>query len=483
MILDEAVDYHRQTIYDRLSMGEGGMDWANKPEPYKTYRDADLMALPRELNLPKVESALALLGQAVRAPQPLNMVGLANLLFMANGFTSQTDYGREVFLYRSAPSAGALYPVEIYLSAVGVEGLEDGLYHYSIMDFALTRLRSGPPPAGCPGPALILTGLYFRSAWKYRNRAYRYCLLDSGHVAENLMLVAPTLGLQAEFQTDFDDRLINEYLGLTEGREAALALVTLGSVTDTQSPAGKSSGRVPPANAVSKDETVFELIEAVARITSVPLNHVPNLSLEVPAGDEQSLPDLSWEGFQCPSLVQVLRQRRSRRNFKPRTLHQRELARLLDMAITPDVGRVINVGLVSNEVEDLADGFHWLCPETRALRRHRSGFIGPPLSQAALNQDWVGRANAILVVTSPLARLEKELGPRSLRLAFLAAGRLGQKVYLGAEAMGWGCCGVGAFFDADVARILDLGEDELPLYILPVGPIRKRTHGGRPDGD
>jgi SagB-type dehydrogenase family enzyme len=479
MILDKAADYHLQTVYERLSMGEGDLDWGAKPEPYKTYPDADLKGLPRELSLPKVESAQALLGQAVRTGQPLDMVGLANLLFMANGFTSQVDYGREVFLYRSAPSAGALYPVEIYLSAVGIEGLEDGLYHYSIMDFALTRLRSGPPPEGCPGPALILTGLYFRSAWKYRNRAYRYCLLDSGHVAENLMLVAPTLGFKVEFLADFDDRSINDYLGLTEGLEAALAIVTLDGAAGAPAGTGEMNGRVRSANPVSKGEPVFELIEAVARLTSVPLNHQPNL-LDSRAGEDSPLPKVFWEGFQCPSLVQVLRQRRSRRNFKPETLPLREVARLLDMSMTTDVGRVINVGLVSNEVEDLADGFHWICPETRALRRHRPGFIGPPLSQAALNQDWVGRANVILVVTSPMKKLESDLGPRSLRLAYLAAGRLGQKVYLGAEAMGWGCCGVGAFFDADVARILDLGEDEWPLYILPVGPIRKRTRGGRP---
>ena len=266
---------------------------------------------------------------------------------------------------------------------------------------------------------------------------------------------------------------------MTEGREAALAVVTLEGSTTAPARTGESGGRVPPSNPAAPEEPVYELIDAAARLTSAPLKHPPTQTLEVPPGEEKPLPSVSWEGFQDPSLVQVLRQRRSRRNFKPQTLPHRQLARLLELALTPDVGRVINVGLVTNEVEDVADGFHWVCPETRALRRHRAGFIGPPLSQAALSQDWVGRANVIVVVTSPLKKLENELGPRSLRLAFLAAGRLGQKLYLGAEAMGWGCCGVGAFFDADVAGILDLGEDELPLYILPLGPIRKRTHGGR----
>ena len=84
------------------------------------------------------------------------------------------------------------------------------------------------------------------------------------------------------------------------------------------------------------------------------------------------------------------------------------------------------------------------------------------------------------MVTSPLGSLEKQLGPRALRAAYLAAGRLGQRAYLAAETLGWGCCGVGAFFDDEVTRLLELPDGVEPLYLLPVGPIKKRTHGGRP---
>ena len=77
-------------------------------------------------------------------------------------------------------------------------------------------------------------------------------------------------------------------------------------------------------------------------------------------------------------------------------------------------------------------------------------------------------------------KLEESLGPRALRLAYLSAGRVGQRAYLAAESLGWGACGVGAFFDAEVKHLLNLPPAEHPLYLVPVGPIKKRTHGGRP---
>ena len=106
--------------------------------------------------------------------------------------------------------------------------------------------------------------------------------------------------------------------------------------------------------------------------------------------------------------------------------------------------------------------------------------MGLELSKTALNQDWLGRANLVLAVSAPLERLERSIGPRAFRLAYLAAGRLGQRAYLAAEAMDWGCCGVGAFFDDEVREVLNLPQGEEVLYLIPVGPIKKRTHGGRP---
>lgn len=481
MPLTSAADYQAQTKYTKTGMSGGGMDWSNQPDLYKTYPSAPLTALPRELVLPKTPGWRALQRGQEWPLRSLSLTSMANLLFMAYGFTSSVDYGTETYLYRSTPSAGALYPVEVYLAARGVEGLEDGLYHYSLTDFALTRLRDGAPPPGIPAPALILSGLFFRSAWKYSQRAFRYCLLDGGHVAENLMLIGRVLGLEVGFTAGFDDELVNEYLGLDPAREAALSVLPLGPISaGAEGGAGGTEASPPPATPVARREEVFDLIRDVASLTAAPLIREPSETLPwPPAQEEKALPPANWNDFEGPTLVEILRKRRSRRNFKPATVPLKDLIRILDLIAWPDADRVVQLNLVTNEVEDLADGLYHYQMQGRTVRRHKGGFLGPNLGDAALSQDWLGRANVILVLTSPLTALEEAVGPRALRLAYLAAGRLGQRAYLAAETLGWGCCGVGAFFDDELHRLLDLPEGEAPLYLIGLGPVKQRTHGGR----
>jgi SagB-type dehydrogenase family enzyme len=476
--IKKASDYQRITIYRPDTMSGGGMDWSNRPELYKTYPAAEQVALSRELSLPRTDAWTALNGDLKRPPAPLDLDSLAQMLFMAYGFTSQVNYGTEVFLYRSAPSAGALYPVEIYVAARDIEGLEDGLYHYSIIDFALTRLRRGTPPPNIPSPGLILTGLFFRSAWKYLKRAFRYCLLDTGHAAENIRVAGAALGLDARFSADFNDIGINQYLGLDDQRETALAIIQLGETPAASAPVQAPVEPVPQAEPVALREDLFDEIITAARLTADPLKKPP-ADFEWPRDNMVRPPATEWSDFEGPSLVQVLQQRRSRRNFKPKTVTQQDLARLLDMVLTPSTNKAFKLGLVLNEVQDISDGIYFVNADGPELVLHQRGFISPSLGLAALSQDWVGRANIIMVIIAPLDQLEEQYGPRSLRLAYLEAGRLGQKAYLAAETMGWGCCGVGAFMDEQVQKLLNLPPEEYPLYILPVGPIKKRTHGGR----
>ena len=456
------------------------MDPKNRPSPDKIYPGTQSVALPRDLVLPRAEARLALKGDLIRSPQPLNLASLAGLLFMAYGFTDRVELGSEVFLYRSAPSAGALYPTEIYLAAQEIKGLDDGLYHYSLTDFALTRLRQGVPPAGVPAPALILAGLFFRSAWKYLDRAFRYCLLDTGHVAENINLAGPVLGLDTRFTPAFDDDLITGYLGLDRDREAPLGLVRLGPAPEGSAKTSPLTGP-PVSEPIARREEVFDLVASAARLTAAPLAQAQGIDMAWPRGSQIDLPAPDWEGFESPTLVQVLQKRRSRRNFKPRAVLRNELARLLDLVVTPGLEDIrVNIGFLTNEVQDLADGFYHFRVKDRGLERHKGGFLGPGLALSAFSQDWLGRANLIFVLTAPLERLEEALGPRALRLAYLDAGRIGQRAYLAAEAFGWGCCGVGAFFDDDVRQDLDLPPGEEVLYLIPLGPVKQRTHGGRP---
>ena len=415
--------------------------------------------------------------------RPLNLLLLAELLFMSYGFTHKTEYGREVYLYRAAPSAGALYPVEVYVLAADIDGLEDGLYHYSLMDFELTRLRQGPPPPGLPAPSLALTGLFFRSVWKYRDRALRYCLLDTGHLAENLSLAGSALRLESEFLADFDDDALNEYLGLDREKEAALGLFRLGRRQEASQEASTNQGpapiELPEALPVAPRETSSPLISEAMSLTSAPCRDEV-VEAARPMGEEFNLPYPLWSEFEGPTLVKALQSRRSRRNFRAATLLQRDLRRALEMILPRGADRYVDLGLVINEIQDIPDGYYRLTGDEYKIIRHRGGFMSPSLADAALSQDWVGRANINLVFSARLGAMEERLGPRALRLAYLTAGRIGQRAYLAAEAMGWGACGIGAFFDRDVSRLLGLDPGEDPLYLLPLGPVKKRTHGGRP---
>lgn len=467
-------------------MAGGALDWGNQPDTVKRYPGLEAVPLPRELVLPRIEAARALIGRALREREPLSLTLLANLLFMAYGFTSRVDYGHQVFHYRSAPSAGALYPTEIYLAARDVQGLEDGLYHYNLEDFSLVRLASGTPPSSMPTPALFLTAIYFRSAWKYRDRAFRYCLLDAGHVAENIRLVCPTLGLAAAWETGFDDDALAAWLGLDPDRERVLALFRLGDgPTETSAAPLALARQAPPGEPSAPRDQSPELIRLVGRLTAQPLRpaapDLPRQEPATPAPIPLTVP--SRDGLAGPSLVQALQNRRSRRNFRPEAVSGEDLSQALAFILPPAAARYIHLGLVTCSVVSLPDGHYRYRPEHHDLVLKKGGFLSPALGEAALNQEWAGRAGLVLVASALLFLLEQTRGPRALRLAYLDAGRLGQRAYLAAEALGWGCCGIGAFYDEELRQVLGLPAEESVLYLLGLGPYKKRTHGGRQDED
>ena len=476
-----ASEYHLRTKYSRDRLPKGGLDSANQPETLKNYKNAQTVLFSKELVLPRIEAARALWGHFQRKPEPLSLDSLARLLYMSYGFTDQVDYQTRVFYYRSTPSAGALYPVEIYLAAKGIQGLEDGLYHYNLGDFSLNVLRLGAPPAGIPAPAIFLSTIFFRSAWKYRDRAFRYCLLDTGHVAENISIISSTLGLRADFTANFDDHAVNEYLGFDPEKEAVLGMLHLEPAADETPAQGPVTITNPPeAEPVAANEIHYEIITRVWEKTMQSTEEtLPNLPAW-PGEADVSLPVPDRDDFHGPTLVRALQNRRSRRNFKPRDIPRSDFSRLLSLITTPDIGSLINVSLVTNAIQDLPDGCYHFQPADQSLKKVMGGFIGVTLGKAVLNQDWLGRANLVLVMSAPLERLEQTMGPRALRYAYLAAGRLGQRAYLAAEVMDWGCCGVGAFYDDDVREILCLPREEQVIYIMPLGPYKQRTHGGRP---
>jgi SagB-type dehydrogenase family enzyme len=211
--------FQQQTKYHRGRMPGGTMDWGAMPETYKEYPGS------RTIELPEVEAGMDVSldhvlrrRQSVRrfTRQPVDLEQLSYLLWASTGI-QRTEGGHE---FRTAPSAGALYPIETYVAANNVDGLAEGVYHYAIRGHLLEQIRGGDYSRAvaeaalgqsvCAEAALVLiwTAIFRRSKWKYGERAYRYIYLDAGHMAQNLALAAVSLGLgSCQVGALYDDEL------------------------------------------------------------------------------------------------------------------------------------------------------------------------------------------------------------------------------------------------------------------------------------
>ena len=233
--------FQEETKYDPDAMEGHTLDWNRQPEPYKNY-EAPLAIIPLpEPDLTGNSDLWQLLARRrsrreYNAGQPLTPAKLSALLWATQGVTAR--YGE--VLFRTAPSAGGLYPVETYLFVRAVEGFEPGIYHFRPQAFDLEFLKKGDLARELAEAALgqtlvmaasvtfIWTALVERSRWKYRQRAYRYIYLDAGHIGENLYLAAGALGLGVCAIGAFYDDRANRIIGVDGIEETVIYMATAG---------------------------------------------------------------------------------------------------------------------------------------------------------------------------------------------------------------------------------------------------------------
>ncbi len=232
-------NFQAETKYTRDKRLGGTLDWANKPETYKSYPSSKTVQLPSEFQGATMGFAEVLRRRkSIRSftTESLSKPDLAFLLWASTGI-QRIEQGYE---FRTAPSAGALYPVETYLAANNVEDVEKGIYHYNIRNHLLEEIKTGDFGEALSHAALnqkmcatacavfIWTGVFGRSKWKYSQRAYRYVYLDAGHVAENLALAAVSLSCGSCHIGAFFDDEINSILEIDGLEESAICLSVVG---------------------------------------------------------------------------------------------------------------------------------------------------------------------------------------------------------------------------------------------------------------
>src|SRR5262249_26389455 len=187
--------------------------------PVKTYRGVEAVSLPRELRRSSLPAGEVLSGRRAES-EVLDQDLLGTLLYLAAGVTrvAHTTDGDPIW-FRSAMSAGNLHPVEVYV-------LDDDVHHYPPLAHALVSLRRGVNV--CDDVTLVLTGIPFRTCWKYGERGWRHLWWDAGAMLANLLAVADAHGVPAEVLMGFPDAVVADLVGIDGIDEVPLALVRLG---------------------------------------------------------------------------------------------------------------------------------------------------------------------------------------------------------------------------------------------------------------
>jgi SagB-type dehydrogenase family enzyme len=232
-------EFQQETKYERGRLPGGRLDWDNKPNTYKQYPGLFRYELSQPITTggsPLWEVIAERRSVRRYQPEPLAEQELSQLLWASQGITAR----RANIELRAAPSAGALYPVETYVVIHSVAQIESGIYHYNVPDHALEQLAVGDFRSTIARAALdqriafaanavfVWTGVFPRSRWKYRQRAYRYVYLDAGHIAQNLALAAVGLGLVTCQIAALYDGEANELLGIDGDDESTLYMTVVG---------------------------------------------------------------------------------------------------------------------------------------------------------------------------------------------------------------------------------------------------------------
>ena len=447
--------------------------WGEPPPPFKRHAGAPRTRLP---------------APGAGAAPTVDLAALAAILWHTTGVTEH----RGGLALRASPSSGALFATELYLLVRAWPGVEPGVLHYEPEAHALERL--GPasidalPPGAIDAAArrdaavlVVATAVFERSGHKYRDRTYRYVLADLGHALENLRVAAAALGVPATFVAGFDEARLAGVLGVDETVEGVLAVVALGGpghagAASAAPPAAAAPARwrIPPppsasVSAPAPSRQARDVTVAVHAATSLQATAPPGATAAasagpapgaaaLPAGVVVALPvaePLAADG------LRLIAARRSVRRYSSAALPLPALAAVLSRLVAaagPALSPAVRIDLVVHAVEGLAPGAYRCQPERHALLHRRP--LAPSgraaTRAAALDQDVIGDAAAVLVLSIDRALVAADpLGPgRGYRHAFLEAGRIGERVYLEAQAQGLGACAVGAFYDDEAAALV-----------------------------
>jgi SagB-type dehydrogenase family enzyme len=513
------LSYHERTKhhFDHYASGPAHIDWNAQPDSFRRYRGTKRVELP--LTADTLEAAYTELYQpAAIAPLPFNLNHIAALLELSLGLSAWKQYGSHRWALRCNPSSGNLHPTEGYLILPNQTELLAGVYHYLSHDHVLEQ-------RGCFDPKgaeilenvlldrqllLGLTSIPWREAWKYGERAFRYCQHDIGHAIAAVRYAAAALGWRVVVLDHWADTDITTMLGLNRDQDFKEAEREVAEVMLCIGPNQK------PIQ-FEQLESAMDNVKWIGEANILDSNHHyewPIIDTALKATLKPNTEEIHWTAPNLPPLspisgtsraADIIRQRRSAQMFDGATpLKLDAFYRLLDSTLPrndappwdvfpypPKIHLLIFVHRVTelspglyilrrhNDIDDSLraacqqEQFVWKkpksCPEHLSFYQLLSGDAQMAARQISCHQDIAADSAFSLGM---LAEFEEHLKnkPWNYRRLFWEAGIIGQILYLEAEAVGVRGTGIGCYFDDAVHSLLGLTDRRYQsLYHFTVG--------------
>jgi SagB-type dehydrogenase family enzyme len=496
--------------------GPEAPDWDSQPAAFRHYRGSPTIALPLSSREGDFRSPPS--GSAADPASP-SLRALGALLQLSLAITAWKRSGRQQWSVRANPSSGNLHPVEGYVIATGFPDLGPGLYHYNPLDHSLELRAEFHVQSPRPSLFVGISILPWRESWKYGSRAFRYCVLDTGHAAAAVAYGASVLGWRAErklVSSDALDSLLGldrmEHDPLAEEREHSELLLEIDlGVGETRSSAGRSDAQL--GSPVARWHGTASPI-ASGGVRSWPLveDALKNSAFTTPGAGyfgtaigDPAAPDR--ENKRSTPSVETILGRRSAQQFDPNgpILSSAALQRIL-RATLPEAqfpwGSIvakprIHFALFILRVEGLQPGIY-LFPRTAGFTRPGPSIPGSPLAETdptwpadlpiillapfdvdtlsertrelLCRQDLAGKSMFAVAMLGEFDAALAEDGGHGYRSLHHEAGVLGQVLYLETEAARLQGTGIGCFFDDAVYEALGLFDERLqPIYHFCVG--------------
>ncbi|PKO39069.1 MAG: hypothetical protein CVU31_17870 [Betaproteobacteria bacterium HGW-Betaproteobacteria-4] len=516
--------YHARTKhrFEAYAEGPGQLDWDAQPAAFRHYPGAPVLELPLA-----ADSFERCYGQLEKKPKneiAPDLASLGALLELSFGLSAWKTWGPSRWALRCNPSSGNLHPVEAYVLSAGLPGIGAGLQHYDPEQHALEGRALIAPAEGEAWLAIGLSSVMWREAWKYGERAFRYCQLDIGHAVGALAYAAALLGWEVVPMVATAEAL-KHCLGLDRPDDFPPSRYAF---TETEEPEILLAIRAPGLNTPPSAEALAAWLDAAdwqgkpTRIDPSPGYRWPAIDQVAAASREALSAQEATDFAPLPPLVphptttgaaQIIRQRRSGQRFDPHyALLRPAFYRMLDAVLPrpqlPWLTQVtpprIHLLLFVLRVDGLPSGLY-LLPRTPAA------FTALPAALLPTDERFAARRPVAdfdpdcpphlgLIQLAEMGLQEMQRLARSLschqdiastsafslgmlgefeaatatghgyRELLREAGLVGQVLYLEAEAAEVRGTGIGCFFDDPVHQLVGLsGPRYQSVYHFTVG--------------